>query len=122
MTDVASCHWHVLTVTEGGTVSLIRNVPLALAVDTWERLDPWRRRREGVMYPVNAGDIKQREILGPPDWDGCHKAEAHAWTLGERRDVTEGPRAPFAYRTDKCVHCGQGKMVDLALPDSATRP
>lgn len=105
--EMAASNWHVLTKTENGTVSLIRNLPLATAVQIYQRLDPSRGRASGQMYAVNGGDIRDRELIGPGGWDGCTKGMKHdfpdnvGWNLVDR-----GPNEGRSSRSRLCTKCG----------------
>lgn len=104
--DISRSDWHVLTKTENGQVSLIRNLPLREAVAVYARLDPSAGRVSNQMYLVNDGDIRERHILGPEGWDGCTKAAAHSYPDMPERTTEAGPNAGRRYRSGSCVNCG----------------
>jgi hypothetical protein len=107
--------WHVLTKTRGGTVSMVRNLPLAEAVKVYGALDPWRGRPSNGMYYASAGDIDFREILGPAEWDGCHKAMKHQVDFKEA--ITDGgPNKGLRYKSGSCVHCNDHQFVWIDTP------
>lgn len=55
-------NWHILIITEGGTVSLLKNLTKALAQQTIKKLEP--AFREGI-WQVQPSDIKTIHIMGP---------------------------------------------------------
>lgn len=63
--------WSVLTKAHNGTISLIRHVNLEMAVRVYEAAET--KRVPNQWYTMSASDIVQREILGPPEWDGCKR-------------------------------------------------
>ena len=104
--DVNRSDWHVLTKTENGTVSMIRNLSLRNAVQVYERLDPWAGRVSGQMYSVNGGDVSERHILGPDGWDGCTKGPAHVYPELKVTVTNAGPNEGRSYRSGSCSLCG----------------
>ena len=82
--------WSLVTKTEGGTVSILRDLTLVECRNAYEALDPWRgitaisyQSEEGGSVSfgegsrtINAGDIQMREVFGPDDWD---RSEMEAW-------------------------------------------
>lgn len=100
--------WSVLAVTRGGTVSLLRNMPLSLAVKTYESLDPWKGRAEGWYY-ASPGDIQTREIIGPDGWDGCKKDMRHDFDLKDII-VDSAPNKGRTHRSGFCKKCGEHKF------------
>lgn len=96
--DPTQPHWSIMTKSHGGTVSIVRDLTLEQARQTYERLDPWhgeviyidreneRRTKEwndshkgsgtvmmgssssGRSRSVSNGDIDIREVFGPPGW------------------------------------------------------
>lgn len=55
--------WHVLTVTYGGTVSLIKDLTKCEAQNMQKLLDPWNHSCNGCMTIIQPGDIKSVEIF-----------------------------------------------------------
>lgn len=107
--------WHVLVKTEGGNVSLIRNLPLAEAVQVYNALDPFRGKVSGVLYSVAKSDTASREILGPADWDGCHKAMKHQIDFKEYV-VDGGPNKGRRAKSGSCALCNKHEHVWIDTP------
>ncbi len=66
-------HWWIMTKSEGGVVSVIRDLTLRQAQQIYNRFDPFYglpplSAGSGIMMRVNDGDIVLREIFGPPGW------------------------------------------------------
>lgn len=59
--------WAVITQAHGGTTSILRNLTLHQAVETYKRLKPQWMRGSG-MYHLNAGTIVDISIIGPEGW------------------------------------------------------
>lgn len=108
MSEIDKNNWHVLTVTRGGTVSLLRNMPLLLAHETAKRLDPWQSRVSGEIYLCNDGDIERIEVLGPEGWDGCKTAMQHSFLNVKITETESGPNKGRKYRSGSCSTCGYG--------------
>lgn len=99
-------NWHVLTKTEGGTISIIKNVNLRTAFQIYEKLNPVRSGPGGFSYSVNKNHVVMTEILGPEDWDGCPLAMKHVW--GQIETTLKGhpvEGTPPDYKTRKCSTC-----------------
>jgi hypothetical protein len=63
-------NWHVMTVTHGGTVSLIKNVSHATAHEIKERLLEYQTPPPGMStwgYSIDSGTIVRVELLGPEE-------------------------------------------------------
>lgn len=69
--DIEAQSWHVITKTENGTVSILRNLTLSEATKTYHALDPWRGRSSDGMRLVQGSDVLMREVIGPDGWDGA---------------------------------------------------
>lgn len=60
--------WHVITVTRGGTVSILRNLDEVTAREAMSRLDPHSEVNfQTGMRIARDGDIKTVHLLGPKD-------------------------------------------------------
>lgn len=113
--ESATC-WHIMTVTRGGTVSLLRNLdaPTARGVYRQLRPDEWPTEYiglpklsdpdfagsfswPGTVRSVRDGDIERVEVLGP---DG---ASLDPWRGVEKRviDMTDEVERQRAYRRSK---------------------
>lgn len=110
--DIESKNWHVLTKTRNGTVSMIRNLPLAEAVNVSARLDPMfgvhMEPGQSYMRHCQDSDIELNQILGPEGWDGCRKAGCHDYQDRKIVECDGGPNKGRTYETGTCVHCGHG--------------
>lgn len=80
--------WSLLTISNKGTVSLLRNLTLAQVKEVYMRLDPFRdayavvdEKGSGPIYGVN-NTIKQREVFGPQGWDD---SEVRDWRKPTKR-------------------------------------
>ena len=101
--EAATC-WHIMTVTRGGTVSLLRNLDAPTARAAYQRLRPneWPQKYVGLPEADDPdfkggfswssmgrtcrdGDIEKVEILGPEG------AELDPWRGVERRIVNMAP-------------------------------
>jgi hypothetical protein len=64
-------NWHVMTVTHGGTVSLIKNVTHATALEVQKRLlayqEPPTPMSTNWGYSIDSGTIVRVELLGPEE-------------------------------------------------------
>lgn len=81
MGDEAATHWHLMTVTYGGKVSILRNLDAPTARQAYQRLQPDSRPREYINYPegnliswaqvrsVRDEGIDKVHILGPEGVD-----------------------------------------------------
>lgn len=106
--------WTLITRARNGTVSVIRNLSLAEAVRTRNRLDPgWQfaqraagRSNYSEMRQSDPGEIAEFHITGPGGWDGCEAAMQHdiAWEPPEL--LKAGPNAGRHAQFGRCVHCG----------------
>lgn len=105
--DIESKNWHVLTKTRNGTVSMIRNLSLAEAVNVSTRLSPSFGMEPGQTYMRNVqdSDIELNEILGPEGWDGCRKAASHDYQDRKIAECDSGPNKGRKYETGQCAHC-----------------
>jgi hypothetical protein len=97
--ETATC-WHILTVTEGGTVSILKNLNAPTARQAFQRLTPWREHPveyinvpqdearvtygRGYSYTVGKSDLRTIEVLGP---EGC---DLDPWRGYKRRVVDVG--------------------------------
>lgn len=60
--------WHVVTVTHGGTVSILKNLSKDVAEETAKRLDPWggpAMPGETRHMTLTNGTIRHIHVLGP---------------------------------------------------------
>jgi hypothetical protein len=61
--------WNILTVTRGGTVSLLKNLTEEVARETMQRLTPWYRRpdcpRGRYSWRGRDSDLEKLEAFGP---------------------------------------------------------
>lgn len=117
--------WHVVTRTEGGAVSILKNLDLKTAVKARQRLKP---RSEVLLdqvranpgrsfgYTVQSSDIIQSDIIGPDEWDGCTKALFHIW-MKVRDEEANG----FFAQLQECNHCAESRVVTLGLIDGASQ-
>lgn len=65
----AANDWHVVARTHGGTVSILRNMPLRLARETAMKLRAWENNmRTGIAYEIADGAVVEVHILGPEGW------------------------------------------------------
>jgi len=96
--------WSVLTKSRNGTISLIRYVNLGMAVRVYDAAE--EKRQPNTWYYTSGGDIVQREILGPADWDGCKKAMKHDFPRDFRK-VESGPMAGRQHQYTQCKICGE---------------
>lgn len=114
--DEADTCWHLMTVTEGGTVSILRNLDAPTARQAYQRLRPDSRPTRGINMPdlpknygiwsyglseASDGRVKTVEILGPEGaelqpWRGVPPllqdmtatwATGHARYTGSEEDV-----------------------------------
>src|SRR4051812_42935500 len=88
MSDPNGRHWSLMTKTEGGVVSILRDLTLNECRQAYHRLNPdyqhtytnYATEGGGAMgfhgRPVNKSDIAQREVFGPPDWNA---SEVDTW-------------------------------------------
>lgn len=65
-------NWHVITVTHGGTVSILKNLDETTAKKAAERLNPYRGLSQqmnsiGIMISASDSDIKHIYVLGPEE-------------------------------------------------------
>lgn len=108
--------WHVLTKTHSGTVSMVRNLPLAEAVRVYEALDPHRGRSGNYTFTIGPGYVEFREILGPAEWDGCHKAMKHKIDFKEYV-VDGGPNKGRRAKSGSCALCNKHEHVWIDTPN-----
>ena len=57
-------YWHVMTITEGGTVSLVQNMTEEVARRVFKECDPWGGYPP-EMYHGDPGRIQKRVLIGP---------------------------------------------------------
>lgn len=99
--------WSIMTKSRGGAVSVIRDLTLDEARQTYERLDPWYGYRSfyklwpdgicrgGASRTAEDGDIEIREVFGPPGWDRSEVSSWPSWPksttvrVDEKGDVIE---------------------------------
>lgn len=83
--DESDTCWHILTVTRGGTVSILKNLDAPTARQTYQRLRPDSRPTKSINRPVlpesqgiswsggwghcGDGDITKVDIIGPEGAD-----------------------------------------------------
>lgn len=88
MVDPLRNDWHVLSVTRGGHVSILRNLPLDVARQARDRLlaripgnraflqslsqhpgnmQAANQQMQSMMIPISDGDIETVELLGPEE-------------------------------------------------------
>src|SRR6267154_3383010 len=112
MASVEDKNWHLVTVSHGGTVSFIRNLSLTEVIQVRDRLDPLfgvTIPPGGLMRYCQDSDIEKKEILGPPEWDGCPKALQHDWSK-ETFGVGElAPHVGQRWRSVSCTNCNAMK-------------
>lgn len=106
--------WSVLTVSRGGAVSLIRNLPLDQSVKVYNASIP--RRGAGIYYS-NKGDIERRDLIGPDGWDGCTKAFNHQYKIDPVRVCNDGPNEGKRYRYGSCMLCNAPYMEWVKCED-----
>ncbi len=81
MSDPSARYWTLMTKTEGGVVSILRELTLDECRQAYHRLNP-DYQRTYTNYATEGGgsmscdgrtiqdsDIAQREVFGPPGWD-----------------------------------------------------
>lgn len=98
--------WSILIKTEGGVVSILRDLTLSEAKSCYQRLDP-NYGRHDVLYQTMKGggymgqgcslspsDINLREVFGPEDWD---RKEVKNWRVeySNTRIDFDDPQNPY---------------------------
>lgn len=121
MNELERQDWDVIVKTDNGHVSLMRNLPLAQAVKIFEGLNKISDR-VGQFPPPGA--IREKIILGPEGWDGCHKGMQHQFDLPQLEDLSEPrwsmPGRPGVfYSYMACSLCGESKPVPGKYVDAS---
>jgi hypothetical protein len=95
--------WSLMTRSRGGTVSILRDLTLAECRQSYERLDPefgctttlyersqgseeYHGRGRVIVGREADGEIVQREVFGPDDWD---RKEMEEWPRWPKRECVK---------------------------------